>query len=133
MSGTFSLDISKFITKTKGNAELVGKKIAFDMFSRIQQRTPQDTRRAITGWHVTFNTPGGSDPGPGNYPMPPAPVVSAFKLGDDIYFCNNVDYISFLEYGTAPYGFSRQAPQGMVRVTITEYLDYVNKAIAFLG
>ena len=133
MSGTFSADISKFIAKTKGKAETVVKKVAFDVFSRVQQRTPQDTRRAITGWQVTINTPGGSDPGPGNYPMPPAPVIPAFKLGDDIYFCNNVDYIPFLEYGTAPYGFSRQAPQGMVRVTIAEYQAYLAKAAASLG
>jgi hypothetical protein len=132
MSGTFSADISKFVAKAKGNAEKVIKKVAFDMFSRIQQRTPQEKRRAITGWQVSIYAPAGGDPGPGNYPVPAAPVIPAFKLGDDIYFCNNVHYVPYLEYGTAPYGFSKQAPQGMVRITVAEYLDYLAKAVASL-
>lgn len=132
MAGSFSADIAKFVLKTKGKAETVVKKVSFDMFSRIQTRTPKDTHRAVTGWQVTINTPGGSDPGPGQYSKPPAPVIPAFKLGDDIYFCNNVHYVPYLEYGTAPYGFSQQAPAGMVRVTITEYQAFLAKAVASL-
>jgi hypothetical protein len=132
MSGTFSPDISKFVAKTKGNAKQVCADLAFKIFDRIQTRTPQEKRRAITGWQVSINAPAGKDPGPGNYPVPAAPVIPAFKLGDDIYFCNNVHYVPYLEYGTAPYGFSKQAPQGMVRITVAEYLDYLAKAVASL-
>jgi hypothetical protein len=133
MGGTFSADISKFVIKAKGNAEIVVKNLAFAMFSRVQTYTPKDTHRAITGWQPTVNSPGGSDPGPGNYPMPPAPIIPAFRLGDSIFYCNNVHYIPYLEYGTAPYGFSRQAPAGMVRITITEYQAFLAKAVASLG
>jgi hypothetical protein len=58
--------------------------------------------------------------------------VNAIKITDTVWLVNNVEYISFLEYGTAPYGFSRQAPAGMVRITLAEFHAYVAKAVASL-
>lgn len=126
-TGTFTMDLVKFCEKTKIKPLLVVKKIAFDMASRIIQRTPRDTGRAAAGWQVGINEIPGYLPPEGNYPYPPAPMVPTFKLGDDIYIANNVEYITVLEDG-----HSQQAPRGMVKVTITEFQSFVAKAVASL-
>lgn len=146
MAGSFTLDLSRFCQKAKAAPATVVKKACFDMFSRVIQRTPVDTGRARAGWQVGVGgMPSGSDPGP----MPKrakgigassslaqraeeardvqAALVGA-QLGDTLWLVNNVEYITVLEYDHT----SRQAPQGMVRVTITEFQDYVAKAVASL-
>ena len=46
-------------------------------------------------------------------------------IGETYYLTNNLPYIRRLEYE----GWSGQAPEGMVRVTVTEFQSVVNKAI----
>ena len=149
--GSFTADLSKFAEKVKLNGDKVMQKVCLEVFSRTVQRTPVDTARARTGWQTAANSmPSGSDPGPrvstkkaGARLSSPPPlsgedrgkivaVTQALKFGDTAYLINNVEYVQFLEYGTAPYGFSKQAPAGMVRVTLTEFQSYVAAAVASL-
>lgn len=149
--GSFTADLSKFAEKVKLNADQVFQRVCFQVFSRTVQRTPVDTARARTGWQTAANTmPSGSDPGPrvstrkaGARLSSPPPlsgedkgkivaVTQTLKWGDTAYLINNVEYVQFLEYGTAPYGFSKQAPAGMVRVTLAEFQSHVAAAVASL-
>ena len=148
--GSFTADLSAFAKKAKFNADQVMQKTCLELFSRVVQRTPVDTARARTGWQTAVNAmPSGSDPGPrkstrkgGPPSAPPAlsgedkgkitAVTQAIKFGDTVWLVNNVHYVQYLEYGTAPYGFSPQAPAGMVRISITEFQDHVAKAVASL-
>ena len=164
MAGTFTLDLTKFVEKAKGNATLVVKKVAFDMFSRIVQRTPVDTGRARANWQIGINSipsssisfgfktgkqgwGAGGKTGFGGIVRAEGGAsanadlgvvgregknLSPFKIGDIIYLANNVGYITFLEYGTGKGGFSKQAPMGMVRITITEFQNFVAAAVASL-
>lgn len=66
------------------------------------------------------------------------------KAGHIHYLVNNLPYINMLEYGgygrygnperatgkTTPTGYSTQAPNGMVRITVVRYIEFVNKALA---
>jgi hypothetical protein len=125
--GTFSLDLSKFATKAMGNADKVVKKACFDIGSDIQKATPKDTGRAKTGWQWQVGSITAFKPPPGTYASPPAPMVPGFALGDTLYLANNVEYIKVLEDG-----WSRQAPAGMVKVTLTRWQNYVAAAVASL-
>ena len=49
---SFSLDLTKFIKKTKGNADVVVRKVGFDVTKNIIKRTPIDTGRAGANWQV---------------------------------------------------------------------------------
>lgn len=128
MATSFTLDISKFVAKTKIKAETVVRRIAFDSFSRVIRRTPVDTGRARANWQVAlgFLPQGQTLAGSATFGN-----LSNYKLGDVIFLANNVPYIGVLEYGGYPKspkggagktigGFSTQAPAGMVGVTMTE-------------
>ncbi len=89
----FTDDISKFRAKVQARASEVVRKVGFDLHGRIVERTPVDTGRAKAGWALDVR-----------------PEMTI------IY--NNVEYIVPLEYG-----HSKQAPQGMVRVSIADIVN----------
>ena len=46
-----------------------------------------------------------------------------YRLGNDIYIRNQAPYAEKIEYG-----YSRQAPSGMMRVSVRQYQSFLNKA-----
>lgn len=124
----------------EGDMEAIVKKVCIDIFSRIAERTPIDTGRARANWNISFGSEppteeesfGGFDDikkskkkGKTGRSQQVAQVLRNkidgfdFDLTDEyIIIYNNVHYIEYLENGT-----SRQAPAGMVAVTLTEF-DY---------
>lgn len=118
---SFSLDISKFGKKAVANADKFCKKVVFDMHRMLVERTPVDTGRAKANNQVAIN----------NMPLESVlefdktghatirngqAVMQNFKLGDTVFIYNNVSYIVPLEF----YGHSKQAPNGMFRITFNE-------------
>ena len=85
-------------------------------------------------WQVTFNQPavgetgvidkeGGKTKSVGNA------VISAYnETAQSIWMTNNVPYATRLEYG-----HSKQAPNGMVRITAAEFQQIVNQAVQELA
>lgn len=100
---SFSLDISKFVHKAPDRAEQIVKRVCFDIYENVKVRTPVDTGRARAGW-----------------------MLDSGKTITRIY--NNVEYIVPLEYGHS----KKQAPAGMVRITLRQYKKYIRKAAAGL-
>lgn len=126
--GSFELDIARFVAKAKGNVDLVVRKVALDMFSRVIQKSPVDTGRFKGNWQVAIRAiPSGIleiDDKSGTATMSNvAAKVLALKAGDTIYLVNNLPYARGLEYG-----HSKQAPSGMVRLTVQEFGAVVTKS-----
>jgi hypothetical protein len=50
--GNFELDIQRFVDKANGNINLVVRKVALDLFTRVIMKSPVDTGRfgAIGRW-----------------------------------------------------------------------------------
>lgn len=122
---TFILDLSKFGAKAISNAEKVARKIGLDMHSRIVERMPVETGRARANTSIAIGgNPGTSttdtDKHGGATIAKNRPVAAQFKLGDSITIYNNVEYIGPLEYG-----HSKQAPNGMFRITFNEIASQV--------
>jgi len=89
----FTDDIAKFRAKVQARANSVIRKVGFDLHGRIVERTPVDTGRAKAGWSIDVRP-------------------------DSTWIYNNVEYIVPLEYG-----HSKQAPQGMVRLSIADIVN----------
>ncbi len=96
--------------------------------------TPVDTGLARSSWHIQLNNralpPMRSAPVRGHSgavrgEVPGTATVASFGLGDVLYILNNVAYIRSLEYG-----HSKQAPRGMVRLTLAAAKQIVRKAVA---
>lgn len=128
-TSSFALDLSKFAKKANVDMRLVVRKLAFESFKRIILRTPVDTGRARANWGVTIGSPRvgffieGSDKSGGATMSAAQAAVQQFDCEGSIFITNNVPYIGPLEYGS-----SKQAPAGMVRVTVEEMTGFLNKA-----
>ncbi len=94
--GSFMRSTDKIFQQLEGTRKAKVKQfkqICFDALRRIQDRTPVDTGNAKAGWRLTFT------------------VDTDTQVKASI--TNGVTYVIYLEYG-----WSKQAPRGMVRITM---------------
>ena len=114
---SFNVACDAFTAKVKLAPGTVQKRIAFDLFGRIIKKTPVDTGRARASWTIA----GGqadravAPVGQTAYPIPQVPLGLPLTPGEPIWISNNLPYIVRLEEG-----HSKQAPAGMVAVSIAE-------------
>ncbi|KAF1706288.1 HK97 gp10 family phage protein [Pseudoxanthomonas sacheonensis] len=139
---TFALDLTRFAEKAEGNAEKVVRKIGIDLFSRTVERTPVGNPenwaspapagyvggRARANWNcsigaASFKVTDETDKSGNATQAKIRNTLHDWKQGD-IYLMNSLPYIRRLEYD----GWSGQAPQGMVRITVTEFQTFVDAA-----
>lgn len=130
MTDSFVLDIQRFVDKANGNLDLVVRKVALDLFKRVIMKSPVDTGRFRGNWQVAIGgIPAGTlalNDKAGTATI--AKVTAAtmgLRAGQVITLVNNLAYANALEYG-----HSKQAPNGMVRLTVTEYGAVVNAVAA---
>ena len=131
---TFALDLSKAIEKAKDKAELAVRKIAIDLFNDVIMMSPVGNPdlwkypkegyvggRFRANWNCSIGSPDTSttesvDPSGSAATGRVTAVVLGYQLGEkSIYLCNSLPYAERLENG-----WSDQAPQGMVRLSIIE-------------
>lgn len=143
-NGSFSLDISAFVAKAKGNQRQVVQKVFLDVANAVVARTPvgdPDTwarpapkgyvgGRARGSWQYGYNSPTESEPGTidGSGGAATQRLEAGVRAHDALgvhYITSTVPYMRRLEYEA----WSGQAPEGMVRVTIAEYQRYVDDAV----
>lgn len=126
--GSFTLDIQRFVDKAKGNLDLVVRKVSLDLFKRVIMKSPVDTGRFKGNWQVAIGSiPAGvlevnDKDGTATISRVTAEAMN-LRAGETIYLVNNLDYARALEYG-----HSKQAPAGMVRLSVAEYGAVVRNA-----
>lgn len=116
MAVNFSLDLKQFSKQISTDLSNLTRKVALDLWGNITRRTPVDTGRARGSWFVTINTP--SEKARKKVAkgiVLPAPVRPQIQASTNFFITNNLPYIKRLEYG-----YSKQAPYGMVRVSLAE-------------
>lgn len=122
----FADQVSTFTRKTEAKIETAIRKIALDVFSEVILMTPVDTGRARGSWQVAIGTiPTGTveldDPaGTATIGKVQAEVLG-LKAGQTIYLVSNLEYIQALEFG-----HSKQAPGGMIRLTVQRWRPIVD-------
>ncbi len=127
--GSFSLDVSKFVERAQGKMDFVLRKTALDIFSRVVDMSPVDTGRFRGNWipaigiHPTATFPEHYDKTGAGTKKAIAAEISKLKAGQRITLANNLPYAMRLEYG-----WSKQAPAGMVRVTAQMFQSTINAA-----
>lgn len=128
--GNFTLDLTRFANKTKLNVDTVVQKATHDIFRSVILKSPVDTGRFRANWLASVNSYGSmtlddTDKSGTTTVSAVGAVALSAKAGGIVYLVNNLPYAQRLEYG-----YSKQAPAGMVRITIMEYQQYINKAVA---
>jgi hypothetical protein len=125
---SFTGDLEKFAKASKVELEVVIRKVAFEVYTGITQKTPVDTGRAKGNWNIglsnidyTVNENATSSvKGQAGYENLPREGAG----NKVIYITNNLPYINVLENGS-----SKQAPNGMVSLTMQDVQRSIRNVI----
>ena len=117
----FTLDIKSFVEKAKRNPETVARQVSFKLFSAVIKASPVDTGRFRMNWQTAGAvTPSGVidavDQSGNKAVAMAADYVLKNSDWNEFTLTNNLPYAERLEYG-----WSNQAPQGMVRVNVARF------------
>ena len=126
----FTLDIQAFVAKAKKNPETVMRSVSLKLFSAIIKASPVDTGRFRGNWQTTGVTPAtgliaGVDPNGNKAVNSAATFITNAPGWNTFTLTNNLPYAERLEYG-----WSKQAPVGMVRVNIARFQQLINEEAA---
>lgn len=124
----FAADLAKLCERAGDKAELVVRKVALDMGGQLIDRSPVDTGRFKNNWVTSMGsmstaTGGNADPSAGTARTLLKTQVDGWKPGQTIFITNSLPYAMRLEHG-----YSKQAPAGMVKLTVQNYAQAVAKA-----
>lgn len=131
MSDPFTLQLQAFVDKARGNAEQVVRKVGIEMLRSVVLKSPVDTGRFRANWVVDFSGRGGLVPGVDKSGVRAISTgtneILRFQLGGVLWMMNSLPYARRLEYG-----WSQQAPGGMVRITVAEFQGFIDQAVKAL-
>ena len=119
----FSADLKKFSKMLDIDVSKVRRKIVLDLSKGIINRTPVDTGRAAASWNVSDGAPNISVAAAGGQGGQAARAAALSRAAQThfqdpfatSYIVNALPYIERLEFG-----YSKQAPTGMVRISLAE-------------
>jgi len=128
---SFTAQLLKFAAFAELDAEKVIRKTIIDLFSHIAEATPVDTGRARANWNLDFNGDANDlieeVQGKSNANKIISGKVAEFRYQITqgyVYIYNNLEYIEALENG-----WSDQAPEGMVAVTLAVFEQFLEQNI----
>ena len=136
----WSLDLTEYARKKQIEIKEVRKAYAFALYSSIVKKTPVDTGRARGNWNVSVGSEDTSTSETTQQKYKSKESIPTPNGDESIFISNNLDYIEKLEYGGYPNppkggsgktvnGFSKQAPNGMVGVTLANNENIFNAAV----
>ena len=117
MAGSFSADLTNFIRHTGGNIDKAHRMAIVLVAQGVVMGSPVDTGRFRGNWQFGKVLPQGVLPtldtsGAAAIARIAGQTVGV-KAGGEVWVVNNLPYAGKLEYG-----YSQQAPSGMVRTTL---------------
>jgi hypothetical protein len=130
---SFSVDVSDWIDKATEAPETVIRGTAIKLFSGIIKSSPVDEGTFRANWFVSGATPSSqvNENVGGGYSSDvvsrTSRDVEALVNWQAITFTNNLPYARRLEFG-----YSNQAPQGMVRVNAMRFNELIREEVSKL-
>lgn len=127
---SFTLDVRAFCEKAKKNPEIVMRSVSLKLFSAIIKASPVDTGRFRMNWQTSGATPksgnvAGVDPSGNKSVTAAATYITNTPVWQELTLTNNLPYAQRLEYG-----YSKQAPVGMVRTNVIRFQQLINEEAA---
>jgi hypothetical protein len=144
--GKAARKIHNWVIKTKLAPEKVIRKVVLDLSAQVVLMSPVDTGRFRANWMIgegspnlsvvgNYDTSGlGKKTGKGfsggvSVNSGETTKIAALNITGDqsVFITNSLPYAARLEYG-----WSKQAPEGMVRKTVAKFLGITAEAVAFV-
>jgi len=127
---SFAKDLDKATLNLKGYTEITVRGILLDLTRLIIKASPVDTGRFRGNWQASFGSPKGgklqrkdkSKDGANTADLADK-VIANIEMGQTFYLTNNLPYARRLEYG-----YSKQAPSGMLRINLMAVQSMLAKA-----
>ena len=119
---TFLAEFDDAIEAIEKEADETYGDFCHEVLTKVQDRTPIDTTQAFRSWGAGINKPNlveitKQEALNGSFGIDTIkPVTDQLKITDVLFMSNSAEHIIYLEYG-----HSRQAANGMVRKTLSEY------------
>ena len=112
----FAADLDRFADKMTIDLATFRRRVTLGLKEKIERRTPVDTGRLRASWAVSDGQP--STYVPAENSTGSAPIQAQFsKPFDSSFIVSNLPYTVRVEFG-----YSKQAPQGMVRISMAEMI-----------
>ena len=123
---SLSLDLSEFANLSEKRMSLIARKSFIDVSGDAIEKTPRKTGRARSNWLPSIGSKSSdiTDDTTSKNKQEIKKIANTFKLGDTLYLTNNLGYIIPLEYG-----HSKQAPGGMLRISVARFNIHVKQAV----
>ena len=126
----FTLDVAAFVSKAKKNPETVMRAVSIKLFSAIIKASPVDTGRFRMNWQTSGPVPktgnvAGVDVTGNKTVQATQTYITNSPAWQEFTLVNNLPYAQRLEYG-----YSKQAPSGMVRVNVLRFQQLINEEAA---
>ena len=124
LSGELTKALKSSEADIKARANKALRVAAIKTWGKIIRMTPVDTGRARSNWFIGMSV--GSEINTANRRRGPQYISNELPsdlLNNKVYLYNNLPYIERLEYG-----YSGQAPKGMVRVSLLGWNRALKKA-----
>lgn len=141
---SFALDVARFAEKAKAAPGIVQRKVGIELLRNVVLATPVGNPslwkgpapkgyvggRLRANWNASLGVPDLSTGAPPDKTGLGAIARGTAKLAAsdgerDIYLMNSMPYVREIEYT----GHSTQAPAGMVRITVTNYQQFIDNAV----
>lgn len=124
----FAEDLRVLCERAGNKAEMVVRGAALELGGQMIDRSPVDTGRFKNNWVTATGAPdmsrsGDPDTSGARSSAMLNEKIAGWKPGQTIWILNNLPYAKRLEYG-----WSKQAPGGMVRLTVQDYSRAIKKA-----
>lgn len=138
---SFSADLAKFAAATKRTMTQTYQQVCLELATRIVIRSPVDTGQFRGNWQLGDGGPDlrtdspfdkqalGSPPSAGSFGRWVDQLEGARAGYSIVYITNSLPYARRLEYE----GWSKQAPAGVVGVTLVEYGQIIKRVIERAG
>lgn len=126
-NAAFKANFAALLAKAGNKVDLVVRKTALELQSMMIEKSPVDTGRFKGNWQAGVGAVNaGTDETANSDALGrTAAVLQGWKPGQTINLTNSMPYATRLENG-----WSKQAPTGMVRLSVQNYSMAIAKAIS---
>ena len=123
---SFDDSLAKYCAKAGDKVELVVRKTAIQLQASMIEKSPVDTGRFKSNWQCGLGNANADTSAAANSDAlgRTTTVIAGYKPGQTIWLTNHLPYAKRLENG-----WSKQAPAGMVRLTLQDFHEAVKRAI----
>ena len=139
----WSIPLDKLAEKVQLDLETTARKATLDVFAAVVMASPVDTGRYRANTNVSYGAPDTTvtESTDQSRAQRELAKVMTLPVGGVTYISNSLPYARVIEYGGYPNppktptgktigGYSKQAPQGVFRISAMQFNDYVQKAIS---